>query len=148
MLPPSLLLFSAVLIKQLGQKEKKKSDSLFYFLRHLQLTRHLFTPYESSTRRRKIKSVNITEANFGPVSVGSKKEKKKKKVSRTDRVLRPLTRSWGLSYTTILLLLCVAAVVEVTAQQKRCMRQLHTLKVVIFYPEKLERFPVGKGGNC
>lgn len=48
----------------------------------------------------------------------------------------------------LLLLLCVAAVVEVTAQQKKCMRQLHTLKVVIFYPEKLERFPVGKGGNC
>jgi hypothetical protein len=132
-----------VLIKQLGQKEKKKSDSLFYFLRHLQLTRHLFTPYESSTRRRK--SVNITEANFGPVSVGSKKEKKKKRfLGRT--VFSAHLHAVGAC--PILLLLCVAAVVEVTAQQKRCMWQLHTLKVVIFYPEKLERFPVGKRGNC
>jgi hypothetical protein len=140
-----------VLIKQLGQKEKKKSDSLFYFLRHLQLTRHLFTPYELNKKKKKTnKSVNITEANFAALSRPDPKRKKRKK--RKKRFLGRTVFSAHLhavgACPILLLLLCVAAVVEVTAQQKRCMWQLHTLKVVIFYPEKLERFPVGKGGNC
>lgn len=43
-LPPSFLRSADQATRP--KREEKKSDSLFYFLRHLQLTRHLFTPYE------------------------------------------------------------------------------------------------------